>query len=142
MQSERPCERRHLGKASASRPKVQEAATVSLPCPFFTKPIYIQSATIPEECILLAKPLFTHLHHSKKSEQERTATQTTTMSTSSLIVTLASDVLILGAGISIVAIALGYVLYQNRELLPASINAIIGDTKSHSGKSDGLQQLL
>ena len=63
------------------------------------------------------------------------------MSTSSLIVTLASDVLVLGAGICIVAIALGYVLYQNRESLPAFINAIIGDTKSHSGKYDGLQEL-
>lgn len=63
------------------------------------------------------------------------------MSTSSVIVTLASDVLVLGAGISIVAIVLGYVLYQNRESLPASINAIIGDIKSHGGKDHGLREL-
>ena len=62
------------------------------------------------------------------------------MFSSNMIVTLASDVLVLGAGVSIVAIVLGYVLYHNREALPASINAIIGDIKSHTGMDDGLQE--
>ena len=60
------------------------------------------------------------------------------MSPSSVIVTLASDVLVLGAAVSIVAIVLGYVLYQKRESLPASINAIIGDIQSDTSKDLGL----
>ena len=63
------------------------------------------------------------------------------MYSSSVIVTLISDVLVLGAGVSIVAIVLRYVLYQNRESLPASINAIIGNIRSDTGKDDGLEEL-
>ena len=63
------------------------------------------------------------------------------MSSSSRIVTLASDVLVLGAGVSIVAIVLGYVLYHNRESLPASVNAIIGDIQSLTEKDLGLKEL-
>ena len=63
------------------------------------------------------------------------------MFSSSVTVTLASDALVLGAGVSIVAIVLGYVLYQNRESLPASINAIIRDTQNHTAKEDGLEEL-
>ena len=63
------------------------------------------------------------------------------MSSSSMIVTLASDILILGAAVSIVAIVLRYFLYQKRESLPASINAIIGDIRSDTGKDDGLKEL-
>ena len=60
---------------------------------------------------------------------------------SSVIVTLASDVLVLGAGVSIVAIVLGYALYHNRDSLPACINAIIGDIQSDAGRDDGLKEL-
>ena len=132
------------GKASQwwKSTRVKEVAIVSLLSVLYY--LYTcQLATSPDEYILPVKPhtLLIHLHHSKKSDQERSLTQTTIMFSSNVIATLASDVLVLGAGVSIVAIVLGYVSYHNRESLPASINAIIGEIKSHTGTDDDLQEL-
>ena len=112
--------------------------------PFIGTSIHINQRQALRSKYLQSSPTlysFTHLHHSKKSEQEHTATQITIMSSSSVIVTLASDILILGAAVSIVAIVFRYFLYQKRESLPASINAIIGDIRSDTGKDDGLKEL-
>ena len=56
------------------------------------------------------------------------------------IVTLASDVLVLGAAASVIAIILRYFLSQHKEYLPAPINAIIGDVQPYwEGQWTGLK---
>ena len=121
-----------------------QVAIVCLSYPFFTTSIHIIQQQVLRSVYFRSDPIlysFTHSHHSNKSEQERTAAQSTIMSSSSMIVTLASDFLVLGAGVSIVAIGLGYFLYQNRKYLPASVNAIIGDIQNHTREDDGLKEL-
>ena len=52
------------------------------------------------------------------------------------IMTLISDVLVLGAAVSIVGIVLGYFLTQYKQYLPASIEATFDGTQSHVREDD------
>ena len=58
------------------------------------------------------------------------------MSSLGLIVTLASDILVLGAAFSFVAVVFKHLWSQYRNYLPATINTTIDGIRSYTGKDD------
>lgn len=58
------------------------------------------------------------------------------MSSLGLIVTLASDILVLGAAFSFVAVVFKYLWSQYRNYIPTTINTTIDGIRSNTGKDD------
>ena len=58
------------------------------------------------------------------------------MSSPGLFVTLASDILVLGAAFSFVAVVSKYLWSQYRSYLPAPIKATINGVRSYTAKDD------
>ncbi|KAL9135800.1 MAG: hypothetical protein Q9175_002997 [Cornicularia normoerica] len=70
--------------------------------------------------------------------QNKTEPQATIMSSPISIMTLVSDILILGAAVFIVAIVLTSLLSQYKKYLPAPIKATLGRTQSCADEDDDL----